>query len=76
MYSLFAYTLGKRKVTDSLTNYIVVTNIFILKIVVELFWLIIMKVILQQEKLDAIVSPVETAPYIHTFSIGEIPSFL
>ena len=65
MYSLVAYTLGKKKVRDSLTNYIVVTNIFILKIVGTV-WLIIMKVILQQGKLDAIVGPVETAPYIHT----------
>ena len=76
MYPLFAYTLGKRKVADSLTDYIVVTNSIYSKgsggtVLVnnnEGYTT-------TGENLDAIVSPVETAPYIHTFSIGEIPSF-
>ena len=74
MYSLLAYTLGKRKVTDSFTNDIVVTNhIYMKGAAGQTIVNNVEGYTTTGENAAAIAN--ETAPYIHTFSIGEIPSF-
>lgn len=74
MYPLFAYTLGKRKVTDSYTDAIVVTNqVYVKGSGGQTLVNNVDGYTTTGENTDAVAN--ETAPYIHTFSIGEIPSF-
>lgn len=74
MYAMLAYTFGKRKCTDSYTDDIVVTNNIYMKgsggqtIVSN-----VEGYTTTGENSAAVAN--ETAPYIHTFSIGELPSF-
>jgi hypothetical protein len=74
MYPLFAYTLGKRRVTDSYGGNISVTNNIYTKPTGAHTIVDDIEGYTTTGENSASVAN-ETAPYIHTFSIGEIPSF-
>lgn len=74
MYSMLAYMLGKRKVTDSYTADIIVTsNIYMKGAGNQTIVNNVEGYTTTGENAAAVAN--ETAPYIHSFSIGEIPSF-